>query len=117
MPNPLLDTSTLPQFSKIQPKHVLPAIESLIAENRRQVETLLKSNSRYTWGNLIHPLEEVAEKLDRAWSPVSHMNAVVNSDELREAYNACLPKLSSYATEMGQNETLFRAYQQIAEGD
>ena len=117
MPNPLLDTSTLPQFSKIQPKHDLPAIESLIAENRRQVETLLKSNSRYTWGNLIHPLEEVAEKLDRAWSPVSHMNAVVNSDELREAYNACLPKLSSYATEMGQNETLFRAYQQIAEGD
>jgi len=115
MTNPLLQTKTLPQFSKIQPEHIVPAIEQLIAAYQGQVETLLKSNTSYTWENLIDPLEALSEQLDRAWSPISHMNAVVNSDALREAYNACLPKLSNFATEMGQNEALFRAYQHIAE--
>ncbi len=114
MTNPLLDTETLPQFSKIQPEHVLPAIEQLIKAYQSQVETRLNANTLYTWQNLIQPLEAAAEKLDRAWSPVSHMNAVVNSDALRDAYNACLPKLSNFATEMGQNKALFCAYQQIS---
>ncbi len=116
MTNPLLQSTALPQFSKIQPEHLVPAIEHLISAYHGQVEGLLTSNTTYTWNNLIHPLEELAEKLDRAWSPVSHMNAVVNSDALREVYNACLPKLSNLATEMGQNEALFQAYQQIAGG-
>jgi oligopeptidase A len=62
-------------------------------------------------------LEDADDKLGKAWSPVSHMNSVVNSDELREAYNACLPKLSAYSTEMGQNEALFKAYRFIADSD
>jgi oligopeptidase A len=64
---------------------------------------------------LIEPLENAEDKLNKAWSPVSHMNAVVNTDELRLAYNACLPKLSDYSTEMGQNEQLFNAYKVIAD--
>ncbi|MFQ5598641.1 MAG: oligopeptidase A [Nitrospiria bacterium] len=116
MKNPLLDISGLPPFTKIKAEHVVPAIDQILAENRHNVVALLAANNRYTWDNLIQPLEELGERLDRAWSPVSHMNAVVNSNALREAYNACLPKLSDYATEMGQNEQLFRAYQQIAEG-
>jgi oligopeptidase A len=117
MNNPLLELDGLPPFSKIMPEHVEPAIDQLLAECRSGVQSLLAGNSDYTWDNLVDPLEALDDRLSRAWSPVSHMNAVVNSEALRAAYNACLPKLSEYATEMGQNEALFRAFRQIAEGD
>jgi oligopeptidase A len=115
MNNPLLENSTLPLFSKIKPEHVVPAIDQLLADARATVEEHLLANQNYTWENLIEPLENADDKLGKAWSPVSHMNAVINSDELRDAYNACLPKLSEYSTEMGQNEALFKAYKFIAE--
>ena len=115
--NPLLHNAGLPDFSAINASHAEPAVDHLIEINRAEIERLLNSTSNYTWANLVQPLEEMEEQLSRAWSPVSHMNSVVNSDELREAYNACLPKLSAYATEMGQNERLFHAFKQIADGD
>jgi oligopeptidase A len=117
MNNPLLANSPLPMFSKIKPEHVVPAIDQLLSEARSSVEQHLQATQHYTWKNLIEPLEDVDDKLSKAWSPVSHMNSVVNSDELRDAYNACLPKLSAYSTEMGQNEALFKAYRFIAESD
>ncbi|MGZ5054989.1 MAG: oligopeptidase A [Methylobacter sp.] len=117
MNNPLLANSPLPMFSKIKPEHVVPAIDQLLSEARASVEQHLQATQHYTWKNLIEPLEDVDDKLNKAWSPVSHMNSVVNSDELRDAYNACLPKLSAYSTEMGQNEALFKAYRFIAESE
>ncbi|MDO9268448.1 MAG: oligopeptidase A [Methylobacter sp.] len=117
MNNPLLTNSTLPMFSQIKPEYVVPAIDQLLAEARSSVEQHLQATQHYTWKNLIEPLEDVDDKLSKAWSPVSHMNSVVNSDELRDAYNACLPKLSAYSTEMGQNEALFKAYRFIADSD
>ncbi len=116
MTNALLAMNGLPPFSKIKPEHIEPAIDQLLAHGRKQVEILLAANQAYTWDNLVQPLEEAEERLGRVWSPVSHMNSVVNSDALRAAYNACLPKLSDYATEMGQHEGLFRAFKQIADG-
>lgn len=115
MNNPLLANSVLPLFSQIKPEHVVPAIDQLLNEARASVEQHLAATQHYTWENLVEPLENVDDKLNKAWSPVSHMNSVVNSDELRDAYNACLPKLSAYSTEMGQNEALFKAYRFIAE--
>ena len=115
MNNPLLASSTLPMFSQIKPEHVIPAIDQLLADARSSVEQHLQATQDYTWKNLVEPLEDANDKLFKAWSPVSHMNSVVNSDELRDAYNACLPKLSAYSTEMGQNEILFNAYRFIAE--
>ena len=117
MNNPLLDLNGLPSFSRIRPEHVEAAIDTLLAEGREQTRALLDSKAPFSWDNLVEPLEQLDDRLGRAWSPVSHMNSVVNSDELREAYNACLPKLSEYATEMGQNEQLFAAYKSIAEGN
>ncbi len=114
MNNTLLQMDGLPQFSKIQPEHVEPAIDALLAEGRKAVEELLAANTEYSWDNLVQPLEELEERLGRVWSPVSHLNSVMNSDELREAYNACLPKLSDYGTEMGQHEGLYQAFKQIA---
>ena len=115
MNNPLLANSTLPLFSQIKPEHVVPAIDQLLSDARASVEQHLQATQHYTWQNLIEPLENIDDKLNKAWSPVSHLNSVVNSDELRDAYNACLPKLSAYSTEMGQNEALFKAYRFIAD--
>ncbi|MEJ2140906.1 MAG: oligopeptidase A [Gammaproteobacteria bacterium] len=117
MSNPLLEMKGLPPFSKIKPEHIEPAIDTLLAENRNKLKELLNSNEQFTWDNLVEPQDEMEDRLSRAWSPVSHMNSVVNSDELREAYNACMPKLSEYGTEMGQNVELYKAYKSIAEGD
>ncbi|MEA3303771.1 MAG: oligopeptidase A [Pseudomonadota bacterium] len=115
--NPLLEEFTLPPFSSIEPQHIEPAIDHLLQLNRDGVEQLLNTVERPDWNNFVEPIEILDDRLNRTWSPVSHMNSVINSDELREAYNACLPKLSAYATEMGQNRRLFKAYQQVLESD
>ncbi|MGD8266431.1 MAG: oligopeptidase A [Chromatiales bacterium] len=115
--NPLLEEFTLPPFSRIKPEHVVPAIDTLLQENRDQIHHLLETVLKPDWKNFVEPIERLDDRLNRAWSPVSHMNSVVNSDELREAYNACLPKLSAYATEMGQNADLYRAYKAVQESD
>ena len=116
MSNPLLNLTGLPPFASILPEHVEPAIDTLLAENRTRIAQRLSTHETYTWDNLIAPLEELDDRLSRAWSPVSHLNAVMNSEPLRAAYNACLPKLSDYATEFGQNAQLYEAWQSIAAG-
>ncbi|MEW8085902.1 MAG: oligopeptidase A [Candidatus Thiodiazotropha endolucinida] len=113
--NALINMQGLPAFSSITPDMVEPAMDQLLQENRKTIQQLLSSQQEYTWKNLIEPLEKAEDRLSRAWSPVSHMNAVVNNDELRTAYNAVLPKLSEYATEVGQNGQLCNAYKQVAE--
>ncbi|MEZ5571955.1 MAG: hypothetical protein R3E64_08000 [Halioglobus sp.] len=104
-------------FSRIEPAHVEPAITQLIERNKRLIEELLASTDAYSWDNLLQPIEDIEDELSQAWSPVSHLNSVCNSDALREAYNACLPLLSEYGTWMGQHSTLCAAYQQIADSD
>ena len=114
MTNPLLNIADLPPFSAIKPEHIEPAIDQILADNRKVIADLLENSEEKNWGNLIAPMENLEDRLSRAWSPISHMNSVVNSDELRDAYNACLPKLSQYATELGQNEKLYAAFTSIA---
>ncbi|WP_294825904.1 oligopeptidase A [uncultured Gilliamella sp.] len=117
MTNPLLIDAPLPLFSKIKPEHVLPAIQEALKNCRHTIETVLTKNSQYTWDNLIQPIDEMDEKFSRAWSPVSHLNSVKNSPELREAYEACLPLLSEYSTWVGQHKLLYQAYKQIKESE
>ncbi len=116
MTNPLLTATDLPCFAAIQPEHVEPALDQVLAANRAELERLLAANTVYCWDNLIHPLEELDDRLNKAWSPVSHLQAVRDSESLRAAYNACLPKLSAYHSELGQHAGLHRAYRQIADG-
>ncbi|MBK1719277.1 oligopeptidase A [Thiocystis violacea] len=114
MPNPLIDQAGLPAFHLIRPEHVEPAINASLAACRETIERLTQEIALPTWENFIEPIDEMDDRLNRTWSPVGHLNGVLNSDELRAAYNACLPKLSDYGTEVGQNEALFRAYQAVA---
>ncbi len=117
MTNPLLTMDGLPPFSQIKPEHVKPAIEHAIADCKKRVETVLARQEDFTWDNLVAPLEEVNDRLGRIWSPVSHLNSVLNSEEWRQAYEPCLPLLSEYHTWMGQHQGLFEAYQGLADRD
>lgn len=114
MSNPLLNLTDLPPFGAIKPEHVEPAIDQILTDNRAAIDDLLNSDTPASWDSIMRPLEDLEDRLARAWSPVSHMNSVINSDELRDAYNACLPKLSQYATEIGQNQQLFAAFEAVA---
>ena len=114
MPNPLIALSGLPPFSRIRPEHAEEAIDQVLADCRARITALTATGQIPSWENFIEPIEEINDTLNRCWSPVSHLNAVMNSDELRSAYNACLPKLSAFATEMGQNSALFEGFRAVA---
>lgn len=114
--NPLLDTSNLPAFSKIQSEHVIPAIKEVIEKNKRDIDTLT-CQSGLDPQTFLQAIQEIDNRLSKVWSPVRHMNAVVNSAELRDVYTKCLPLLSTYSTELGQNEALYKCYRKIAEKD
>ncbi|MEG7359101.1 oligopeptidase A [Pseudomonas citronellolis] len=113
--NPLLQSYDLPPFSAIRPEHVKPAIEQILADNRAGIARILaEQGANPSWDGLVLAMDELHARLGAAWSPVSHLNAVCNSAELREAYEGCLPLLSAYWTELGQNRELFKAYEALA---
>ncbi|WP_019022553.1 M3 family metallopeptidase [Thioalkalivibrio sp. ALE23] len=118
MSNPLLNVDSLPAFRSIEPDHVIPAIDQLLADNRREIDELVaRAGDRPTWDNLVAPLQELENRLETAWSPVSHLNSVMNSPALREAYNACLPRLSDYGSWLSQHQGLYQAFRALADGD
>ncbi|PLR36923.1 oligopeptidase A [Chimaeribacter coloradensis] len=117
MTNPLLTPFTLPPFSKIEPEHIVPAMESALDACRKTVESVVAQGGPYTWDNLCQPLAESDDRLSRIFSPVSHLNSVKNSPELRAAYEQCLPLLSEYSTWVGQHAGLYQAYRDLKEGD
>ncbi|MCB1918419.1 MAG: oligopeptidase A [Candidatus Competibacteraceae bacterium] len=116
MTNPLLTHADFPCYAVVLPEHIEPAVDERLVANRADLERLLAANVEPTWESLIQPLEELEDRLNKTWSPVRHLHAVMDSEALRAAYNACLPKLSAYYTELGHHEGLYRAYQHIAEG-
>lgn len=117
MTNPLLTPFELPPFSKILPEHVVPAVTKALNDCRENVERVVAQGAPYTWENLCQPLAEVDDVLGRIFSPVSHLNSVKNSPELREAYEQTLPLLSEYSTWVGQHEGLYKAYRDLRDGD
>ena len=106
--NPLLDFSGLPRYTEVHSEHGTPAVDQLLAENYALVARLLADSSHPTWDNFMQPLTDANERLSRAWGQVSHLNAVMNSAELREVYNANLPKVTQYYAELSQNLALYQ---------
>ena len=112
--NPLLADTTLPRFADIRPEHVEPAIRDLLDHCRTRLATVA-AIAAPTFATVVEPLEELRHQLARTWSPIGHLNGVMNTEALRAAYNACLPLLSEYYTDLSQNESLYRAYLHIRE--
>ncbi|MCG8275571.1 M3 family metallopeptidase [Stenotrophomonas sp. NLF4-10] len=111
--NPLLDFSGLPRFDAIRPEHVTPAIDVLLAEAEAAVKTA-ETVAPVGWDNFVTPLDDATERLYRAWGQVAHLQAVVNTPELREAYNANLPKISRFGSAVAQNPALYAQYKALA---
>jgi oligopeptidase A len=109
--NPLLDFSGLPRFAEIKPDHVTPAVAQLLADGRATTEAAVRAEP--TWDEFIAPLEDANERVGRAWGQVAHLHAVMDNPELREIYNANLPKITKYWTELGQNQQLFEKYKAL----
>jgi len=112
--NSLLDFTGLPRFDRIQPTDVTPAIDQLLTEARGVVSRITASDAGVTWDSVIEPLNEATDRLARSWGVVSHMNAVVDTPELREQYNLNLPKLTEFWTELSQNEALYEKFKVLA---
>jgi len=113
--NPLLQQSGLPQFSEIRPEHIEPALAATIEASRKSLNELLDSATQEGVGfsDSILPIEHLGDRLHQVWGPVSHLNSVVNTPELREAYNTCLPILARYQSELSQDQRLFSLYKSV----
>ncbi len=114
MKNPLLETGCLPPFDRIKPEHIEPALDTVLAENLAAIEKLT-SQTVISWETVLSPMEVLNDRLSQLWSPVGHLHGVADSKKLRKAYNSCLPKLSDYSAELGQNESLYQAYRHVAD--
>lgn len=114
--NPLLNNSkTLPRWRDINSTHVVPAIEALLSLSRQQISQRLAQGGPFTWQNFAQPLEELADELNSAWAPVSHLHGVKNNPQLRVEYEKAQQQLTAYSTEMGQNNALYQAWQSLAD--
>ncbi|MDZ7828297.1 MAG: M3 family metallopeptidase [Halofilum sp. (in: g-proteobacteria)] len=114
--NPLLADAPLPPFDRIDPAHVEPAIDCALEEARRDLERVTAAGDA-SWDGLVVPVERLLERIDRVWSPVRHLHAVASGEAIRAAYRACLPRLSRFHTELGQNRALHDAYVRLADSD
>ncbi len=113
MSNPLLHFAGLPKFNEIKPEHVSPALDLLLSEGRQTIDALATNRDAPSWHGFALKLEDLDEKISRAWSQVGHMNSVVNSPELREAYNDNLAKLTDFYSDLAQDERLYAKYRAI----
>lgn len=115
MSNPLLDTSGLPNFDAIKPQHALPALQELIAAHRQKLADILAQAGAHDCASLITPMEEMSHELSRVWSPIGHLQSVLDDPAWRDAYNESLPLLTEHGTELSQNKELQKAYSQVAD--
>ncbi len=113
MSNPLLDFSGLPRFAEIKDEHITPAIDVLLKENRAVVEKVRGDDHPPTWQTFVQPMVDASERLSRAWGQVSHLNAVMNSPQLREIYNQNLPLITQFYAELSQDLLLFEKFKQL----
>ena len=114
MINPLLQIDSLPAFDKIEAAHAAPALAQVLADNRASLAELTAQTAP-TFESLVIPVEELSYRLSRVWSPIGHLNAVANSPVMRAAYNECMPLLTAYSSELGQNAALQAAYAYVLE--
>ncbi|MGP1614304.1 MAG: M3 family metallopeptidase [Pollutimonas bauzanensis] len=109
----LAPVSSLIDYASVKPEHIQPAIALLIGETRQAVERAADPELAATWDAIIEPLEDASEKLWRAWSVAGHLNAVVNTPELRATYNQCLPLVTEFSTWVGLHTGLYAQYKRL----
>ena len=114
--NPLLDATALPRFAAIRPEHVVPAVDAVLADYRARIDALLASDAPRDFASVMLAGEELEDRLNRVWAPVSHLHGVADSDELRKAYAIAQEKIVEHASELGQNRALYAAVKAVSDG-
>ena len=109
--NPLLTVSFRVPFDKIQASDVEPAIDELLADAEKRLESVIAS------ARPLHALDTMTERLDYAMSVVRHLESVATTPELRAAFNAVQPKVSAFYASLPLNEALWKAIQRYAATD
>src|SRR5688500_12153581 len=115
MPSSQINNSQFPHFSTIKPQQIEAKLMQLLTDNRERLAKILNNKQNNSWEQLIQPLEELHNRLTQFWSPINHLHSVAQTQELRAAYQNCLPKITEYSTELEQNENLFAAFKHLAE--
>jgi len=113
MNNPVLNRESLPLFDQIKPEHISPAVKSILKEANTLIDSLKEMSVTPSWINFVEPIEIISEKISRAWGQIEHLNAVVNSENLRKSYNDNLIKLTEFYTNLSQDESLYKKYQSL----
>ena len=111
--NPLLSTDSLPHFAQIKPEHIQPAIAKLLDDAKAALIVATDEETPTDFDTLARVLSVATERLSTSWGAVSHLNAVANTPELREAYNGMLPAVTEFYTELGADEKLYAKYKAI----
>jgi oligopeptidase A len=104
--NPLLITDGLPAYDRIRPEHICPAVDALLTRCRDILSRVEKSPDT-SWSTLMEPMEEVDLLFEYGWSPVGHLLSVANSDALREAHEAAMPKIIEFSLQLRQSEAIY----------
>ena len=103
------DATSLPNFTDVDVANIEADLEKLLKHNQSAIDACVSENTHPTWESLVLPLDQLHDDLNNFWSPIGHLNSVKNTPELRAAYNACLPKLTQFYTDLGQNKALYQA--------
>ena len=115
--NPLLADTALPEFSRIRPEHVVPAVDSVLDDYRGAIAAITAPDAPHDFDSVMLAQERLEQRLNRVWSPVSHLHAVADTPALREAYDAALEKITDFFAELGQNRELYAAVRAVADAD
>lgn len=104
--NPLLDFTGLPQYSKVKPEHIMPALDFLFAESKKIIEKVT-ADKQPTWYSFYEPMALMDDKIERAWSIVANLHSVRNEDALREVYSKASQHITDFFTWRGMHKGLF----------
>ena len=113
MKNPLLDFSTLPRYEEIRNENITSAMDELLRDCRAVMNRVKNATEFPDWQDFVQPVVDASERLSRAWGQIAHLNAVMNNPELREIYNANLPRITQYYAELSQDPVLFEKFRQL----
>jgi len=113
--NPLLSEDFRIPFHRIRAEHVEPGIRRAIADAQAEVDAVAADPSPPTWESSIERLDHATDRLARRVAPASHLVAVAETPELREAYNAVLPEMSAFWSRLPLNQALWGRIRAFAE--
>ena len=87
-------------------------LEGKLTHNKKMIQELLTLSDK-SYKNFVKPFEMLDEELEQFFTPLSHINAVNNSEATQKVYSDALPIITTYSTEVGQNIDIFNAYKEI----